>query len=70
MKFTLGTEEVRCINLFEVVTGAGVKDCVINGDRIMFVVSEGDIAMAIGKKGSNIKQVEFKMQKKIDVIEF
>jgi N utilization substance protein A len=67
---TLGTEEVRCINLFEMLTGAGAKDCIINGERVTFIVSEGEIAQAIGKGGSNVQRVEYKMNKKVDVIEF
>jgi N utilization substance protein A len=70
VKLTLGTEEVRCINLFEMLTGAGAKDCIINGERVTFIVSEGEIAQAIGKGGSNVQRVEYKMNKKVDVIEF
>ena len=70
MKLTLGTDEVRCINLFEMLTGAGAKDCIINEERVTFVVSEGEIAQAIGKGGSNVHRVESKMNKKVDVIEF
>lgn len=70
MKLTLGTEEVRCINLFEMLTGAGAKDCIMDNGRVIFVVSEGEIAQAIGKGGSNVHRVEMKMNKKVDVIEF
>lgn len=72
MKLTLGTEEVRFINLFEMLTGAGAKDCIVDAEngRVIFVVSEGEIAQAIGKGGSNVHRVEMKMNKKVDVIEF
>ena len=69
---TLGTDEVRFINLFEMLTGAGAKDCIVDdeNERIIFVVSEGEIAQAIGKGGANVHRVEVKMNKKIDVIEY
>ena len=70
LKFRLGTDEVRFINLFEMLTGAETKDCVINNERLTFVVDEGEIAQAIGKKGSNVRRVENKVNKKVDVIEF
>jgi N utilization substance protein A len=52
------------------LTGAGAKDCIINKERIIFVVSEGEIAQAIGKGGSNVHRVENKIKKKVDVVEF
>jgi N utilization substance protein A len=72
VKLTLGTEEVRFINLFEMLTGAGAKDCIVDAEneRVIFVVSEGEIAQAIGKGGANVHRVETKMNKKIDVIEY
>ena len=70
LKFKLGNDEVRSINLFEMLTGAEAKDCIIKDNRIIFVVDEGEIAQAIGKKGSNVKRVENKINKRVDVIEF
>lgn len=70
MKYKIGTDEVLFIKMFGMVTGAEARDCIINEDRVTFIVSEGDIGQAIGRKGSNIKKVEEKLNKKVDVIEF
>ncbi len=70
MKLIIGTDEMRFINLFEMVTGAGAKDCIITDERVTFVVNEGEIAQAIGKGGANVKRVESKINKKVDVIEY
>ena len=58
IKFT--SVEMRYIALFQSITGATVKDCIVDTDlnRIIFVVKEGSIGMAIGKKGKNIHQLE------------
>jgi len=52
--------EMRYIALFQSVTGATVKDCIVDSDlnRIIFVVKEGSIGMAIGKRGKNIHYLE------------
>ena len=52
IKFSM--EEMKLIALFGDITGAEVKDCVIDqeGDRIIFVVSAGHLGLAIGRRGS------------------
>jgi N utilization substance protein A len=62
---------MRYIALFQSITGATVKDCIVDSDlnRIIFVVKEGNIGMAIGKKGKNIHTLEKMTGKKHEVIE-
>jgi N utilization substance protein A len=69
IKFT--SREMRYIALFQSITGATVKDCIVDGDlnRIIFVVKEGSIGMAIGKRGKNIHLLEKMTGKKHEVIE-
>ena len=69
IKFT--SHEMRYIALFQSITGATVKDCIVDNDlnRIIFVVKEGQIGMAIGKKGKNIHILEKMTGKKHEVIE-
>ncbi|NVM54042.1 MAG: NusA-like transcription termination signal-binding factor [Candidatus Helarchaeota archaeon] len=66
----LGGNEIRFISLFESITGAVARDCIINEDRIIFIVKPGNIGLAIGKKGVNIKRVRDFLQKPIEVVEF
>ncbi|MDI6846829.1 MAG: NusA-like transcription termination signal-binding factor [Candidatus Bathyarchaeia archaeon] len=70
IKFT-GTE-MRYIALFESITGATVKDCIIDEEqgRAIFVVSEGQIGVAIGKGGRNIHVLERMTGKKHEIIEY
>ena len=67
----LTSVEMRYIALFQSITGATVKDCIVDDDlnRIIFVVKEGSIGMAIGKKGKNIHTLEKMTGKKHEVIE-
>ena len=70
IKFT--ATEMRYIALFESITGATVKDCIINEaeNRVIFIVKEGEIGMAIGKGGKNIRLLERMTGKKHEIIEY
>lgn len=70
IKFT--STEMRYIALFESITGASVKDCIIDEEqgRAIFVVSKGQIGVAIGKGGRNIHTLERMTGKKHEIIEY
>jgi len=69
IKFT--SREMRYIALFESITGAMVKDCIIDDElnRIIFVVKKGEVGMAIGKRGKNIRLLEKMTGKRHEIIE-
>ncbi len=69
-KIKISTEDFRYISLFQTLTGAMVKDCLVQGDRITFIVKEGDMGLAIGKGGMNVNKIEEITSKKVDLIEF
>ena len=56
----LSTDQMRLISLFQNVTKATARDCLDDEkqDRIIFVVNEGKMGLAIGKGGSNIKSLQ------------
>jgi N utilization substance protein A len=62
---------MRYIALFESITSATVRDCIIDDElnRIIFIVKEGDIGAAIGKGGKNIRLLERMTGKKHEIIE-
>ena len=53
----LTTDQIRLMSLFQNVTKTNAHDCIddVKKDRIIFVVNEGNMGLAIGKNGSNIK---------------
>jgi N utilization substance protein A len=67
----LTSKEMRYIALFESITGATVRDCIVDEEqgRIIFVVKEGDVGVAIGKGGKNIHLLERMTSKKHEIIE-
>jgi len=65
----LSMEEVKCIGLFQNVTHAHAVDCVV-GERVTFVVSPGQMGLAIGKSGENIRKMSRLLKKPVDVVEY
>lgn len=61
---------MRVIALFEKVTRAGVKDCITDEEKVLFVVNEGEVGKAVGKGGANIRRLEDRLKRKIKIVEF
>ena len=67
---TLDNEAIRLITLFENLTGASVKDCLIEGNVVYFLIEEGMVGMAIGRNGRNVKNAERIIGKQVKLFEF
>jgi len=67
----LTSKEMSYIALFENITSATARDCIVDDElnRIIFVVKEGDLGVAIGKNGKNIRLLERMTGKKHEIIE-
>jgi len=65
-------DEMRYIALFESVSGASVKDCIVDevGERVIFIVNPGQVGVAIGRGGRNIHTLERMTGKKQEIIEY
>jgi N utilization substance protein A len=70
IKFT-GTE-MRYIALFESITSANAKDCIVDEQegRVLYVVNEGQVGVAIGRGGRNIHTLERMTGKRHEIIEY
>jgi N utilization substance protein A len=66
----LSTEGIRYIALFEKLTGATVRDCIIDDGRIIYVIKAGDMGAAIGKNGDHINRMKKTVDKHIDLVEY
>lgn len=59
------------ITTFENITRSKVKDAFFDKSNILvFIVKQGEIGKAIGKKGVNVKKISDVLKKRIKVIEF
>ncbi len=68
----LTTEEMKYIALFQDLTRASVMDCVIDEDnnRIIFLVKPGEVGLAVGRGGINVKRMKRLLGKDIEVVEY
>ena len=67
----LSTDQMRLMSLFQNVTKATARDCLDDEkqDRMIFVVNEGKMGLAIGKGGSNIKSLQNILKRNVELIE-
>lgn len=70
VKIKLNSDVMRYITLLETLTGATIKDCLMENNKLIFVVNEGEAGIAIGKDGKNVKKVSEITGKEVEVLEF
>jgi N utilization substance protein A len=70
MKIVLDKNTLQTIALFEQLTGAHVRDCVPSDEQVVFIVHEGEIAKAIGRGGQHVRNLEYKLKKRVKVVEY
>lgn len=66
----LTAESIQYIALFENMTRAKILDCIPEEDRLVYVVKQGDMGLAIGKNGENINRVKKTLDKPIELVEY
>jgi N utilization substance protein A len=69
MKITLSDEALQYISLFEAETDAAVRDCLLEDDRVVFLVAPGEMGQAIGPGGQHVQAVEKQINRDVDVVE-
>ena len=67
----LSTDQIRLISLFQNVTKTTARDCLDDEkqNKIIFVVNEGKMGLAIGKGGSNIKSLQNILKRNVELVE-
>ena len=65
-------DQMRKISLFQKITKVTPRDCIDDEkqDRLIFVVNEGKMGLAIGKNGSNIKSLQNLLKRNIELVEY
>lgn len=72
MGVVLTQEMIALIARFEQMTGAGSRDVIADDEnnRLIFIVNSGEMGLAIGKKGANIKKATDSFGKRIEAVEY
>lgn len=69
MGYTLDESAIQYISYMENISGATIDDCMMDDDKIVFIVKQGQAGLAIGKRGINIKKAMRDLKKEIEIIE-
>lgn len=71
-RIKLTSEELGLMSLFQNVTGAGVRDCVIDNKngRVIYIVNPGEMGRAIGKNGIVVKTLQRLVGKPVELVEY
>ena len=71
-KIKLTSDELRLISLFQSITSATARDCIVDDkmERVIFIVYKGQMGLAIGKGGATIRQLQNVVAKKVELVEY
>lgn len=69
MKVTLSDEARRFIGLFDEAADVGPTDCLVQDDRVVFVIPAGQMAEAIGPDGRTVSRVEERLGRDVSLVE-
>lgn len=69
-KIVYDVNAMKFMSLFETITKAKLKDCIIKESLVLFVVQPNEVGRAVGPKGANVKKLERILKKKVKIIEF
>lgn len=71
MRSDIGFKERRYIEELKIASKSTAVDCIIDDsfDRIIYVIKKGDMGLAIGKDGANIKRLSKTLGKRIEMVE-
>ena len=71
-KIKLTPDELRLISLFQTISSASARDCIVDDkmERVIFIVNKGQMGLAIGKGGATIRQLQNVITKKVELVEY
>ncbi len=71
-RIKLTSDELGLMSLFENISGATAKDCVLDQkvERVIFVVNKGEMGLAIGRSGATIRNVQKAIGKSVELVEW
>lgn len=65
----ISKDEILLINALQNVAGVSAIDCIIKPGEIVYVVNEGQLSRAIGKKGETVQRLRKKLAKNVSFFE-
>ena len=69
MRVELSDEARQYIGQFDELTDVTPKDCLVEGDRLVFLIPAGQMAEAIGQAGETVTEAEDRLGKTVELVE-
>jgi len=69
-EITFSNETVQLINMASKYSKARIMDCIVEEDRVIFVVEKGQLGIAIGSKAKNLERLRNLFKKNVKFVEF
>tara|TARA_B100000315_G_C14021769_1_gene339132 strand:+ start:22 stop:456 length:435 start_codon:yes stop_codon:yes gene_type:complete len=71
-RIKITANEMRYMALFESISGAMAKDCIIDDDqkKLVFITKAKEAGFAVGRNGTKIKMLKRATGKNIEIIEY
>jgi N utilization substance protein A len=66
----LSNENMQYINMASKITKTDILDCVIEDDKLIFIVRQGQLGAAIGIKAKNLERLRGVFKKTIKFVEY
>lgn len=66
----LDQQQLRYLELFELITKVEPLDCLMFEDKLVFLVPPHQAARAVGRNGVNVKQLWSRTSKHIEILEY
>ena len=71
MSLKYDNQTLKIMSLFEEITRTRLKDSFVDdNDLLTFIVEQGQLGKAVGKKAINVKKLEKLLNRKIKILEF
>jgi len=67
-KIIFNNDIIKFMSIFTSITNTDLKDCIESNNRLIFIVDENQVGMAIGKHGANVRRLEDKLKRKIKIV--
>ena len=69
-EITLSNETVQFISMATKYSGASIRDCIVEEDRVIFIVEKGQLGIAIGSRAKNLEKLRSLCKKSVKFVEF
>ncbi len=70
MKRVIDIKIMQIMALFDKITRADLRDCILSEGQALFVVEQNNIGKAVGKQGANVRKLEKALKRKIKIVEY